>query len=107
FTPQFSPVLQVAPQGPPQSTSVSSWSCSPSEHVAAHLPATQLPPAQSALTVQTWLKPHFGQEPPPQSTSVSVPFFTLSEQLGAWHVPPKPPPEQIPLEQSEFAMHAP
>jgi hypothetical protein len=28
-----------------------------------------------------------GAQVPPQSTSVSVPFLTPSEQVGAWHVP--------------------
>ena len=32
--------------------------------------------------------PHFWQVPPPQSTSVSFPFLVLSEQVGAWQMPP-------------------
>jgi hypothetical protein len=30
--------------------------------------------------------PHLGQPVPPQSTSVSAPFFTTSVQLAGWHV---------------------
>jgi hypothetical protein len=37
---------------------------------------------------------------PPQSTSVSLPFFTVSLQLGAWQMPP----EQTLLWQSELAV---
>ena len=36
--------------------------------------------------------------PPPQSTSVSVPFLTASVHVGAWHTPPV----QRPLTQSLF-----
>src|SRR5262245_50526546 len=75
LTPQPSPARQVAPQLPPQSMSLSFWSCVPSEHVAAQWPTWHRPPWQSALTEQILLKPHCGQDPPPQSVSVSLPFF--------------------------------
>src|SRR5438445_6580800 len=38
-------------------------------------------PAQSTSIVQLDPMPHGGQSPPPQSTSVSFRFFTLSTQL--------------------------
>jgi hypothetical protein len=48
-----------------------------------HVPA-QLPLAQSASFPQLAPAAHFGQGPP-QSTSLSASFFTLSEHVGAWH----------------------
>jgi hypothetical protein len=42
-----------------------------------------------------------GHVPPPQSTSVSKPFFFVSVQLGAWHRPPV----HTWLEQSVPAVH--
>jgi hypothetical protein len=45
--------------------------------------------------------------PPPQSTSVSLPFFTLSLQVAARHVfPPRKPPWQAALWQSLAEEHA-
>jgi hypothetical protein len=41
---------------------------------------------QSALTVQESPFMHAGQVPPPQSVSVSLPFWTLSVQVGMVHV---------------------
>jgi hypothetical protein len=38
--------------------------------------------------VQTLPVVHLVQPLPPQSASVSVPFFTLSEHVGTWHLPP-------------------
>jgi hypothetical protein len=45
---------------------------------------------------------HFGQLAPPQSTSLSAPFVTLSLQVATRHVPPV----QTPLEQSTAPRHA-
>src|SRR5258708_39780490 len=56
--------------------------------LAWQTPLAQRPEAQSPFPVHILPVPHAGQEPPPQSTSVSVPFLTPSEQLGAWHFPP-------------------
>jgi hypothetical protein len=56
---------------------------------------------QSELMWQDLLLEQAGHEPPPQSTSVSVPFLTLSEQVAAWQMPLR----QTPLWQSELAMH--
>jgi hypothetical protein len=48
--------------------------------------------AQSVLAAQWSLSAHFGQAglplipAPPQSLSVSLPFFTRSEQLGVWQM---------------------
>jgi hypothetical protein len=42
-----------------------------------------------------------GHVPPPQSTSVSWPFRTPSEQVGAWHIPLV----HTPLAQSLFFVH--
>jgi hypothetical protein len=46
---------------------------------------------QSLPTIQLWLVAHLAKgaavaHPPPQSLSVSVPFFTPSVQAGPWHV---------------------
>ena len=46
---------------------------------------------------------HLPHVAPPQSTSVSLPFFTPSEQLAPWHV--SGVPEHTPLWQSEPALH--
>jgi hypothetical protein len=61
------------------------------EHLVAlgvhsrHLPLAQAPEAQSVGALQELPKPQGGQLPP-QSTSVSPPFFCLSVQVpaGAW-----------------------
>lgn len=53
----------------------------------AHAPATHDADAQSAGAVHAFPLPHFVAQPPPQSTSVSVPFLTPSSQLN---VPPQP-----------------
>jgi hypothetical protein len=44
---------------------------------------SQTPEVQSEPVRQDRPFPHFGQTPPPQSTSVSAPFRKPSEQLGA------------------------
>jgi hypothetical protein len=54
---------------------------------AAQVPAEQTALWQSVSTPQVSPIGHAGQLPP-QSTSVSLPFFTPSEHDGAWHVPP-------------------
>ncbi len=54
------------------------------------------------LTRQVLLAPQVGQVPPPQSASVSLPFLTLSVQLG----PAQLPLSQIPLRQSLLALQA-
>lgn len=41
--------------------------------------------AQSAVTLQPWAWGHLSAQLPPQSTSVSSPFFTLSVQADALH----------------------
>jgi hypothetical protein len=54
-------------------------------HVIAHVKVSglQAPETQSVCTAHPWPEAHrFGQVPP-QSTSVSDPFFTPSVQLGA------------------------
>lgn len=51
--------------------------------VAEHLPLTQnVPVAQSLVIKQTFPIAHFVVQVPPQSTSVSAPFFELSSQVG-------------------------
>jgi hypothetical protein len=50
---------------------------------AWHFPPLQTPLTQSVGLVQPLLVPHFGQLPPPQSTSLSVPSFSASEQVAA------------------------
>ena len=56
-----------------------------------HTPLTQSPAAAQVLPAV-----HLLHVAPPQSMSVSLPFFTPSLQVGAWQVPP----EQTPLVQS-------
>jgi hypothetical protein len=95
----------VAAQGaqlPPQLRSVSSPLVEVSLQVlGAQWLAAHSPEVQSAATWQALVSAHFAQPVPPQSTSVSVPFFTRSAQLGAWQVPPA----QTPLGQSLPARH--
>ena len=55
---------------------------------------------QSALTQQTFRFPQVLQLPPPQSTSVSVPFLTPSMHLGGGHLP-----LHIPFSQSDPPAH--
>src|SRR5262245_51887015 len=71
--------------GPPQSTSLSSLSSSPSLHVARHVHPEQLPPMQSVPAPHPLPVGHLGQLGPPQSLSVSAPFFTPSVHTGTWH----------------------
>jgi hypothetical protein len=84
FATQCWPVAHGAqPLTPPQSTSLSSWLRSPSEHDCAR----HFPPVHSAM-LQSLAALHFlplaqGSQLPPQSTSDSLWFFTPSVQLGA------------------------
>ncbi len=48
------------------------------------MPPEHTPVSQSVPWLHVWPTVHAGQ-PPPQSTSVSAPFSTLSLQVGAWH----------------------
>jgi hypothetical protein len=50
------------------------------------VPALQTPLVQSAAMAQAFVSAHFVVHEPPQSASVSVPFFTVSVQAGAEHV---------------------
>jgi hypothetical protein len=43
---------------------------------------------QSLAPLHVFPVPHGPHVAPPQSTSVSAPFFILSVHEGAWHVPP-------------------
>jgi len=49
-------------------------------------PREQTVDAQSPFTAQALPVAHPPQVPPPQSRSVSAPFFFPSVQVGAWHV---------------------
>jgi hypothetical protein len=106
-SPQFEPSLHLAHEPvPPQSTSVSlpflalslqlgAW------HVAGF--PEQTPLVQSLDTEQRKSFAHLAQVLPPQSTSVSVPFFTVSGQAGAWHFFGSP--AHTLLEQSPASAH--
>ena len=61
----------------------------------------QTPSLQSPALEHVLPGPQVGQVPPPQSTSVSTPFFTPSVQVAAWHKPPV----QTPLWQSPVPLH--
>ena len=79
--------------------SVSSPFFTPSVQVASvHVPVvlSQTPLLQSAALAQFLVLGHPGQVPPPQSMSVSSPFFTPSVQAGAAQIPLW----QTPLSQS-------
>jgi hypothetical protein len=89
---QFWFVAQVAPQQPPQLQSVSQASFGQAGMVPQVLTDTQNPPTHCAL-VQSGPEEHLYPTAhvlpamthvvPPQSTSVSKPFWTLSVQSGA------------------------
>jgi hypothetical protein len=84
--PHIFPAAHFVRQAPPQSTSVSV----PFFTVSVQVGVTQTPSAQTPL-VQSLPVPQPlplahgfpGAHVPPQSTSVSVPFFTVSAQVGA------------------------
>jgi len=97
-------------QLPPQSTSVSVPFFAESEHVAAwHTLPEQTPLAQSPASVHPLPSAHFlaGAQLPPQSTSVSVPFFVESVQLAAWHLLEVQTPlwQSVPAVQAPFVPH--
>jgi hypothetical protein len=89
--PHFLLTAQVAPQLPPQSTSVSVPFLTVSvQAAAAHLLPVHLPlpgNAQSVLATHVALTAHVAPQFPPQSTSVSVPSFTRSPHVAATQVP--------------------
>jgi len=97
--PQEALVLHFVAQVPPQSLSVSLPFFTPSMQLGVwHLRAVEPAPAaqtcdwQSAPPAQ--LSPSSqGAQAPPQSTSVSLLFFTPSMQLGAWHLVPVHTPD--------------
>jgi hypothetical protein len=90
FAVQPLPSAQALQVGPPQSTSVSLPFWTVSVHDATHVVPLQIPPRQSAAILQPLLNAHGfplpSQATPPQSTSVSRPFFTASLHVGAVHV---------------------
>jgi hypothetical protein len=109
---QFLVSTHVAPQLPPQSLAVSLASFIPLAQVLElmQIPAGQMPLAQSVPVLHFSPSAHFlpamTHVVPPQSTSVSPPFFTPSVQSGAWHVRPGPPVAlHTPLVQSVPAAH--
>ena len=72
-------------QEPPQSMSVSSPFLTLSVQLAlvqVSLVASHTRLTQSVLILHALSSPQAGQVPPPQSTSVSLPFFLLSLQVG-------------------------
>jgi hypothetical protein len=76
-------------QAPPQSTSVSVPFFTVSAQAAAvemHLLAVHTELMQSAATAQFLVSAHLVAQVPPQSTSVSVPFFAASVQVAAKHL---------------------
>jgi hypothetical protein len=95
-------------QLPPQSMYVSFWFWTLSLHVGAwHTFVVHTLLVQSLPFGFKHALPsaQVGQEAPPQSTSVSVPFLTLSRppvHFGTWQMPPV----QTPLVQSAATPHA-
>jgi hypothetical protein len=84
--PHVLPVPHLEQEAPPQSMSLSLPFLTLSEHVGvAHVPLVHTPLWQSPALPQSLPLAHFlvGKQPPPQSTSDSVPFLTRSEQVGA------------------------
>src|SRR5690348_10465798 len=70
---------------------------------AAHMLAVHFPPAQSVGFKHVLPSAHFPHVPPPQSTSVSAPFFILSLQVAA---AVQTLPAHVALEQSAATRHA-
>jgi hypothetical protein len=66
-------------------------------------PPVQNPVRQSVAAEHIWFTTQSGQEGPPQSTSVSLPFFMPSVQVGFWQMLPT----QTPLWQSEPKLQSP
>jgi hypothetical protein len=102
------PSAQFPPHVAPQSTSVSLPFFIVSLHVGTwHLPPVHTPLVQSAAPLQAFPSAHFfpcpSQVLPPQSVSVSVPFFTPSLHVAATHVVPL----HTPLAQSVPTVHPP
>jgi hypothetical protein len=64
--------------------------------------AWHTPLAQSAFTLHAPPFAQGAQTAPPQSTSVSLPFLTMSAHDGAWHTPPVHTPvvQSAPIEHS-------
>src|SRR4051812_34834636 len=62
---------------------------------------------QSRPTTQAFPLPQPPQVPPPQSTSVSTPFFTVSVHVGLAHLPPLQTPltQSAPLPQPSPSAH--
>jgi hypothetical protein len=99
-------------QLPPQSMSVSVPFLTESLHMADwHLSGlpVQTPLVQSLPVAQVLVSAHLGHAAPPQSTSVSVPFFTTSLHVGALHVPPVHTPftQSLPVAQVLVSAHLP
>jgi hypothetical protein len=72
---------------------------------AAHfIVASHTPLVQSLPAAQLFPSAHAGAEPPPQSTSVSVPSFIPSIEVaaGALPLPPLPPPLPPPPTEPPF-----
>jgi hypothetical protein len=96
--------------GPPQSTSLSPWFLTVSEQVGCWQVLFGATPVhttlvQSPATTQDSPGSQSPQVPPPQSMSVSAPFFTLSPHVGAWQVLFGATPVQTPLWQSPATTH--
>ncbi|MGI8854968.1 MAG: hypothetical protein ACR2JW_04390 [Thermomicrobiales bacterium] len=64
----------------------------PLGQTVTHTPLLQRPLVQSVPTRHCLPTPHFEQVGPPQSTSVSLPFFTPSTHAGGWHRPSRHTP---------------
>ncbi|MES1171648.1 MAG: hypothetical protein ABUL77_00290 [Bacteroidota bacterium] len=89
LAPHMRPLAQDG-QDPPQSTSVSvPLRVVSVQAAAAHLPVRHTPLVQSPITPQAWpsAQRRVGAHIPPQSTAVSVPFLTVSVQVGAAQTP--------------------
>src|SRR5262245_53839013 len=101
---QARPSAHLGQLVPPQSTSVSPLPVSfmVLKHSAEmHSPPEQWVLVQSLLFPQVFPSSHLVGQGPPQSTSLSPWFFTLSEQLGVAQVPPV----HLPLVQSLSSPH--
>src|SRR5687767_8294849 len=97
---QTLPFMQGEQKRPPQSVSVSEPFFSPSLHEAPHTLFVHTPLTQSEPIPQARPLAHLPHAPP-QSTSLSVPFLTMSMQVGE----AQRPLAQTPLVQSVGAPH--